>query len=75
MTPTKNPNALVGGLAGLGGGQFVVNVAQWLGWHISTGWGLTIAGGATYVVLFVGRSGFKGVWNLLKYGTDGKPAT
>lgn len=72
---TKNPNALIGGLSGIGGGQIVVNLAKLFGWNISTGWAITVAGIASYVVLFVGKSGFAGVWRLLKYGTDGKPAT
>lgn len=68
----KNPNALVGGVAGIGGGQIVVNLASACGWDISTGWALTIAGAATYVVLFVGKNGLVGVWNLLKFGTAAK---
>lgn len=69
----ENPNALIGGIGGIGGGQIVVNLAGLLGWDISTGWALAVSGIATYVVLFVGKSGFSGVWNLLKYGTGGKP--
>lgn len=68
----KNPNALVGGIAGIGGGQVVVNIADAFGWNISTGWALTIAGAATYVVLFIGRNGLVGCWDVLKFGTDGK---
>lgn len=67
----KNPNALVGGIAGIGGGQAVVNVASAFGWDISTGWALTIAGAATYVALFIGRNGLVGCWRAVKFGTGG----
>lgn len=67
----QNPNALVGGVGGIGGGELVVNLARLFGWDISTGWALAVAGIASYVVLFIGREGFAGVWSLLKYGTGG----
>lgn len=69
---TRNPNALVGGLSGIAGGQVVVNLAHIFGWDLSAGWAMTVAGVASYVVLFIGREGFAGVWNLLKHGTGGR---
>lgn len=69
----KNPNALAGGAAGLIGAQLVLNLAKLLGWDISPGWAVTIAAGASYVVLYVGRNGLAGVWGLLKFGTGGPP--
>ena len=69
----KNPNALVGGASALGGGEIVVNLARLFGWDISTGWALAIAGAASYVVLFIGRNGLVGCWNVVKFGTGGRP--
>lgn len=66
-----NPNALVGGpISTLGGGELVINIAKAFGQNISAGWALTIAGAVTYAVLFVGREGLAGVWNLVKHGTQ-----
>ena len=65
----KHPNATVGAVSGVGGGQIVVNIAKALGYTISTGWGITIAGGLTAVALFIGRNGIKGVWRKLMNGS------
>lgn len=73
MVTVKNPNALVGAVSGIGGGQIVINLARLFGWNVSTGWALTIAGAATYVVLFVGRNGLVGVWHVLKFGAGNTP--
>jgi hypothetical protein len=70
---TGNPNAIIGGGSALVGGQIVLNVAKALGYDLSAGWALTTGAALTSVVLFVGRNGFAGVWNLLKFGTGGKP--
>lgn len=68
-----NPNALIGGpVAGLGGGQIVINIAKAFGWDVSAGWALTVAAAATYAVLFIGREGLSGVWGVLMHGN--KPA-
>jgi len=67
----SHPNATVGTISGIGGGEIVVNVAQALGYHISTGWGITIAGALTGLVLFVGRNGVKGVWSFFVHGSKG----
>lgn len=69
----KNPNALVGGASGLIGAQLVLNIAKQFGWDVSPGWAVTIAAGASYVILFIGRNGLAGVWSLLKFGSGGKP--
>ena len=64
----RHPNAVIGGAAGIGGGEIVVEIADRLGWTLSTGWGIAIAGGITSVVLFVGRNGLKGVWRTVVHG-------
>jgi hypothetical protein len=63
-----HPNATVGLASGIGGGQIVVNVAEALGYNISTGWGITIAGALSGIVLFIGRHGILGAWNVIKHG-------
>lgn len=69
----KNPNALVGSGSGFIGGELIVNIAKQFGWDISLGWGLGIASVCTGVVLFIGKNGFVGLWNLLKFGSGGAP--
>ena len=68
-----NPNAIVGaGAAGVGG-QIVLEVTSWFGWTVSTGLAIWIAAGIAGVVLFIGRDGLVGVWELVRYGSNGKP--
>lgn len=64
-----HPNATVGTISGIGGGELVVNVAKAFGYNISTGWGIAIAGAVTGVVLFVGRNGVVGVWQRILHGS------
>lgn len=76
LNPAKgNPNAATSLASTIGGGQAIVNIAQAFGWHVSTGWGITIAGAASYVVLFVGREGLAGVWHGLMHGFAKTPDT
>jgi hypothetical protein len=76
MNPLSgNPNALVGGISGVAGGEIVVNIAKLFHQHISTGWGITIAAGVSYAVLFLGRNGLAGVWNLIMHGGKTSPPT
>lgn len=65
-----NPNAAVGGISTVGGGEAIVNIAKLFGWSISTGWGIAIAGGIAYVVLFIGRNGITGAWNVMLRGNS-----
>ena len=65
----KNKNALVSLVSGFGGGQIVVNIAQHaFGWSISTGWGLGIACGIAYVVLFFADKGIVGGLRRVLFG-------
>lgn len=72
MAALPHPNATTSLVSGIGGGEAVVNIANQFGWHITTGWGITIAGLVSGAVLFVGRNGFAGVWGILKHGTASK---
>lgn len=67
----KHPNALVGTGTTIGGGEIVVGLADRLGWTISTGWGIAIAGAIGGVFLFIGRNGFRGVKRVILDGTGG----
>ena len=65
-----NPNAAVAG----GTSSLAVAVVWFLGnvWpHValSAELGAVIAGGISTVLLFVGRNGAAGVWNLIKHGS------
>lgn len=65
----KHPNALVGGVSGIGGGEAVIEILDALGVHVSARAGVAIAGAIVTVALFVGRKGVKGVWNLIVNGS------
>lgn len=65
----SHPNAIVGTVSGIGGGEIVVNVAHALGYSISTGWGITIAGAVTGLVLFIGKHGLAGIKARVLHGT------
>lgn len=67
----KHPNAIVGGTAGIGGGEIAVEVLDVLGVHVSGPAGVLIAGALTAVALFVGRRGLRGVWRVIVNGTGG----
>jgi len=66
-----HPNATVAGGTS-GAGVALVWLLGYLGVHISAEVAVVIAGALTTLVLFVGRNGLAGVWNLVKHGT-GKP--
>lgn len=70
----SNPNAAVGTVSTIGGGEIVVNIAKLFGWSISTGWGIAIAGALSGLVLFIGREGVVGVWNTVVHGSKKPPA-
>lgn len=62
----KHPNAIVAGVAGLGLGSLVVQVAAKLGVHLDAQDGLYVAGALASAALFVGRNGAVGTWRTLK---------
>lgn len=66
----KNPNALVSLGSTAGGGELVVEIADRLGYSISTGWGIAVAGAISYVVLFVGREGIRGLFRRVWSGAS-----
>lgn len=65
---TKHPNAITATGSSIVGGELVVNIAKQIGWAISTGWGIAIAGALSGFVLFIGRDGLAGAWHLLIHG-------
>lgn len=67
-----HPNAFVGGLSGVGGGELVLTLSHQLGWDISAGWAVAIAGGLSYLLLYIGKNGFAGAWAVVKHGTGGR---
>ena len=71
----KNPNAVIGGGSGLGGGSIVVYLLSLSHVSISAYAGVAIAGAITGAVLWVGREGgLAGIWNKIVHGTTAPPA-
>lgn len=68
----RNPNAVVGGTSGIGGGALVVFLLSLVHVSISAYAGVAIAGAIATAVLWVGRltrdGGLIGVWNRLLHG-------
>jgi uncharacterized membrane protein YfcA len=56
----SNPNAVVGGGSGIGGGVLIVWLLGYFGVDISNEVAATIAGLVAGGVLFIGRNGVKG---------------
>lgn len=69
MAAIPHPNATTSLVSGIGGGEAVVNIANQFGWHISTGWGITIAGLLSGAVLFIGKNGIAGAWARIMHGS------
>lgn len=55
-----HPNAIAGGVSGVGGGVFVVYLLHQFGYEVDPMLGAVIAGALSTVVLFVGRNGLRG---------------
>lgn len=77
MNPVKkHPNASVALVSSVGLGTLVVQIAAHFGLHLSTEWGLTIAGALATAALFIGRNGFVGTCQFVKkivlHGTGGR---
>jgi hypothetical protein len=70
---SNNPNASTSLLSGIGGGSFVVWVLGTFGVHISTYAGVAVAGALSGIILFIGRNGFQGAIDRIRYGSAGKP--
>lgn len=68
VSTASNPNALIALLGGAGGGQVVLTVANQFGWHISAGWASIAAGAVSYLLLYIGKDGFAGIWGGLSHG-------
>jgi hypothetical protein len=72
----KNPNAVIGGGSGLGGGTLVVYLLSIAHVSVSAYAGIAIASGVTGVVLWFGREGgLDGIWNKIIHGTPAAPKT
>ncbi len=61
LHPKRNPNATVGGLTGLGGGELVVEALDQVGVHLTAGEGVAIAAGLAWLGLMIGRKGIRGL--------------
>lgn len=70
LHPKRNPNATVGGGAGLAGGELVVELLSSAGVHVSTPIGVAIAAGLCWLGLMIGKSGLKGLAGLIWHGSD-----
>lgn len=70
----KNPNAVIGGGSGLGGGSLVVYLLSIVHVSVSAYAGIAIASAVTGVVLWFGREGgLAGIWNKIVHGTPVPP--
>lgn len=70
MNPVKDhPNAIVGGVGGIGGGAAVVEILDLAGVHVSSTLAAVIAGASASLLLFVGRNGLAGLGRALWRGT------
>jgi ABC-type enterobactin transport system permease subunit len=67
--PSDNPNAVVGGASGIGGGALVVAVLDLAGVQVTNPYlATTIAGAVTAVALFIGRNGIVGAFRMIWRG-------
>lgn len=64
----KNPNAVIGGSSGVGGGVVVVYALTLVGIDVDPMVGAAIAGVISAVVLYVGREGVRGLFRLVWRG-------
>lgn len=69
---TNNPNAAVALGSGSGLGGIVIWIAQSAGAGIPPEIAALVGGAIAAVALFIGRNGFYGVVNFLKFGSKGK---
>lgn len=74
----KNPNAVIGGGSGLGGGALVIWALSLVGLHPNAYAAAAIAAAVTVVVLWIGRipanGGIAGIWNKYMHGKPAPPA-
>jgi hypothetical protein len=74
----KNPNAVIGGGSGLGGGALVVYALSLVGIHVDAYGAVAIASAAATAVLWAGRieaaGGIAGIWNRIMHGKPAPPA-
>lgn len=71
----KNPNAVIGGGSGLGGGAIVIFLLSLVHVTVSAYAAVAIAGAVTGAVLWIGREGgIAGIWNKILHGTTTPPA-
>lgn len=64
----KNPNAVIGGGSGLGGGAIVVYVLSLFHVHVDTYAAGAIFVAVSAVVLFIGREGLAGLAETILHG-------
>jgi hypothetical protein len=69
---TNNPNATTALVTGSGLGAIVIWIAQSAGASIPPEIAAVAAGAIASTGLFIGRNGFYGIVNLLKFGSKGR---
>lgn len=68
-TAAENPNAVVGGTSGVGGGAAVIYLLSLVGITVSGYGAVLIAGAITTVFLFVGKHGIRGFLRMIWRGS------
>jgi hypothetical protein len=68
ISPANNPNAVIGGTTGIGGGALAVYLLNLVGLHIDAYGGAVIAGAVAAAALLIGRVGIRGALRQLWRG-------